>query len=59
MMAEASTPSYLITFCSTGWPENRDVLPRAGARVLRARRLQQQLRHLAAVDGQTAHFKFR
>ena len=32
-----------------------DVLPRAGAGVLRAGRLQQQLRHLAAVDRQLLH----
>src|SRR5256885_12641344 len=37
-------------------PAEADVLPRAGARVLRAGRLEEQLRHLAAVDRECLHF---
>jgi hypothetical protein len=38
-----------------GAPAEPDVLPGAGARVLRAGRLQHQLRHLPAVHGQVHH----
>ena len=56
MMAEPSTPSNLMTFWLIGAAAEPHVVPGAGAGVLRAGRLQHQLRHLAAVDRQVLHF---